>query len=181
MSGRAEVALAPALRAAELGQVEEMAEMINGYAARGLMLPKSTAELYRLFREFVVVTGPEGEVVACGGLRVYRPDLAEIVGLAVREAWQGRGLGSAVVDRLVEDARGLGIGQVFAMTLTEALFHRRGFHTVPRERLPEKIHADCRSCPRRPGCREIAVLRELESGADALHLLQGRRLRVLHR
>ena len=55
--------------------------MINRFAAQGLMLPKSTAELARSFREYSVCTAPDGDgVVACAGLRVYSPDLAEIVG-----------------------------------------------------------------------------------------------------
>lgn len=154
-------AAAPRLRRARLSDVEAMAEMINGFAARGLMLPKTPAELYRLIREFVVVTGVEGTPLGCGGLRIYGPHLAEIVALAVREDHHGLGIGGRVVDRLVEDARALGIASVFAMTLEEGFFGRRGFHAVPRRLLPEKMAADCRTCARREGCREVAVFRPL--------------------
>lgn len=163
----AEPAVDVALEPAALEHVEGMARLIDGFARRGLMLPKSEADLCRHVREFLVVTDRDGSVVACGGLRIYRPGLAEIVGLAVDEAYHGRGLGGAVVDALLDEADRFGIGTVFAMTLQEAFFHRRGFRTVPRSRIPEKVAADCTGCFRREGCEEIAVLRTLgprESG-----------------
>src|SRR5687767_10463562 len=119
-----------------------MALMINRYAAEGLMLPKSPSELARAFGDYVVLVGPDG-VVACAGLRIYSEELAEIVGLAVHEDWQGRALGPRLVAHLVEEARGLGITRVFAMALREGLFHGLGFRTIPREWLPQKVAADC--------------------------------------
>jgi len=138
-----------------------MAAMINRYAARALMLPKSPAELCRHFRAYAVLTGPTGEVVACAGLRVYSPDLAEIVGLAVHEDWQRRGLGGRLVDHLLEQAARIGVRRVFAMAIHPALFEGRGFRRIAPERLPEKTGGDCRSCPRRAACREVALLLEL--------------------
>jgi amino-acid N-acetyltransferase len=145
-----------------------MAALINGYAAQGLMLPKSEAELCRFFREYVVLTDKSGAIVGCAGLRVYRPELAEIIGLAVSPEWQGKGLGGVLVDRLVGQARGLSIGRVFAMALTPGVFGSRGFRVVARETVPEKVAADCRGCDRRIGCREITMLLDLNAAAVAL-------------
>lgn len=153
-----ELALGPAA----LEDVEAIVGLINGYAARGLMLTRTSADLYRQFREYVVITGPAGGVLGCGGLRVYSPRLAEIVGLAVAQQAQGRGCGRLMVEALLEEARTLGIPRVFAMTQEEGFFHRLGFRTVFRDQFPEKVLSDCRTCARLEGCREIAVLRELE-------------------
>ena len=180
MIGATRTELTAPPRPAALGDVQGMAGLINGYAEQGLMLPKSPSELYRHLREYLVLTGPEGEVVGCGGLRIYRPELAEIVGLAVARGWQGLGFGSALVDRLGEIADGLGIPSVFAMTLDEGFFRRMGFHTVPRNALPDKLHGDCRGCSRKPGCSEIAMLKALrDEGGSARPRGRGRRLRVL--
>ena len=167
MSAAPDLIAVPDLRQACLGDVEEMAMMINRFAAQGLMLPKSPAELSRSFREYVVLTGPDG-VVACAGLRVYSPDLAEIVGLAVHEDWQGQGMGPCLVTQLVEEARRLGIKRVFAMALQDRFFHPLGFRTIPREWVPEKVAADCRGCARRVGCKEIAVIADLDPSAAPL-------------
>jgi amino-acid N-acetyltransferase len=155
-----------------------MSALINGYARRMLMLPKSLAELQRNFREYVVLTDRSGALVGCAGLRVYRPELAEIVGLAVSEAWQGKGLGGVLIDRLIEEARVLGIARVFAMTLQEGVFRGHGFRVVPRSSLPEKVAADCKGCDRRVGCREIAMLAELHPPSMS-SARSGRRLRIL--
>ena len=161
MNAAPDLVAVPDLRSAGLGDIEVMATMINRFAAQGLMLPKSTTELARNFREYVVLTGPDG-VVGCAGLRVYSSDLAEIVGLAVREDWQRRGLGPRLVAHLIEQARGLGIKRVFAMALKGDLFESLGFRTIPREWLPEKVAADCKGCARRAGCREIALVTDLD-------------------
>ncbi len=161
MSAAAPLALSERSRRATLGDTAAMSALINGYAAQGLMLPKSVPELCRFFREYRVATSSSGELLACGGLRIYTPDLAEIVGLAVAPASQGRGLGRVLVEELTEDARRLGIGRIFAMTFEADFFGRLGFHPVTRDSIPEKMAADCRSCARRVGCQEIAVARTL--------------------
>lgn len=168
------------VRTARVADVEAMARLINGYAARGLMLPKTPAQLYRVVREYVVVPEADGSVAACGGLRIYGPHRAEIVGLAVREDRQGRGHGARIVDRLVADARAMEVGEVFAMTLQEGFFRGRGFEPVARDRLPEKVAADCRGCPRRAACAEVAMLRRLSTAGPGRRLRTGgRRLRVI--
>jgi len=73
-----------------------MGRLINGYAAEGLMLPKTEAQLYNNVRDFVVVEADE-TLVGCAGLKVTWSDLCEIVSLAVAPAYQGRGLGRQLV------------------------------------------------------------------------------------
>jgi amino-acid N-acetyltransferase len=163
-----DLVVATVLRPARLPDVEGMARMINRYASKGLMLPKSPAELSRHFREYIVLTEADGGVVACGGLRVYSSELAEIVGLAVDEDWQGHGLGRRVVEQLTDEARSLGIKRVFAMAFHTEFFGPLGFRTIPREWLPEKMSADCIGCARRIGCREIALLKDLDPKAPSL-------------
>jgi amino-acid N-acetyltransferase len=158
----------PLLRRAGLPDVEAMSRMINRYASQGMMLPKSPAELSRHFREYTVLADGDGGVVACGGLRVYSTELAEIVGLAVDDDWQGRGLGRQVVEHLLEEARSLGIKRVFAMAFHTKFFAPLGFRTIPREWLPEKVASDCVGCARRIGCREVAMLKRLDPKAPSL-------------
>lgn len=150
-----------ALGPATLHDVPPMADLINGWAEKGRMLPRDVADLYRVFREYVVVTGEEGRVLACGGIRVYNPELAELCGVAVDEDARGSGYGAAIVGALVQEAKSLGIRRAFVMTLEEKFFHRLGFTAVPRFNLPEKMESDCRSCPLRVGCQEIAMIRTI--------------------
>ena len=154
------------LRPARLADMAQVGPLINGFAMRGIMLPKSLEQLHRNFREFVVAREVGGRVLGCVALRVFSPDLAELSALAVATEATGRGIGRRLVDAVVEEAEALGIGTLFALTLEPGFFHRLGFETVPRALFPQKIAADCDGCDRRGGCREITVARSL--GPDAI-------------
>ncbi len=157
--GRLDAAVS--LRPGTFADVPLMADLINGYAAHGLMLPKATGQLYRTLREFVVAVDADGALLGCGALRIYDPGLAEVCSLAVADAARGLGVGRRVVEALHGEASAFGLARVFALTLEPGFFHRLGYETVEKSVLPQKIEADCVGCPRRDACNEIAVLRTL--------------------
>ncbi len=149
------------VRRARIADMFQVAALVNHFAERGLLLPKTPEQLARTFREFVVATDENDRLLGCGGLRVYTPQLAEIVSLAVDEAAHGLGVGRQIVTALEEEARELGIGTIFALTLQDGFFHKLAFRTVPKEMFPPKVWADCRTCFKRHACDEIAVVKEL--------------------
>jgi amino-acid N-acetyltransferase len=149
------------VRPARIADMLQVEPLINHFAAQNLMLPKTREQLVRLFREFVVATDESGRLLGCGGLRIFSPELAEVISLAVSPAAQGLGLGGRIVERLVEDAETLGLTTVFALTLRDGFFHRLGFRTVNKEMFPAKVWADCRNCAKLHACDEIAVYREV--------------------
>lgn len=149
------------IRAARIADMREVEPLIRRFASDNLMLPKSFDQLARSFREFVVATDEAGTVLGCGALRIYNEGLAEICSLAVGEQCQGLGIGGMLVERLVEDARALGLEQLFALTLRPEFFARLGFEVTPKETFPLKVWADCRSCPKLHACDEIAVARRI--------------------
>lgn len=149
------------VRPATIADMRQVEPLVNGFARRSLMLPRTHDQLARLFREFAVAVDESGRVVGCGALRVYNETLAEVASLAVDERVQGAGIGRRIVETLMEDARRMDLRVVFALTLQEMFFHRLGFRTVPRESFPLKVWADCRSCPKLHACDEIAVARDV--------------------
>lgn len=155
--GRARVAV----RAARVADMRKVEPLINGFAAKELMLPKTLEQLSRNFREFVVAEAEDGRILGCAALRVYTPQLAELGSLAVHGDAHGLGLGRRLVAGVEEEARVLGIGTVFALTLQEAFFHKVGYRTVRKEMFPLKVWADCRQCPKIHACDEIAVVKEV--------------------
>jgi len=144
-------------RVADMLQVEPL---INGFAKRELMLPKTIEQLSRNFREFVVAE-VDGRILGCSALRVYTPQLAELGSLAVHQDAHGLGVGRKLVTAIEAEARKLGIGTVFALTLQDVFFHKLGYRTVPKEMFPQKVWADCRACPKLHACDEIAVVKEV--------------------
>jgi amino-acid N-acetyltransferase len=153
------------VRPARIADMRRVEPLINSFARQNLMLPKSLDQLVRTFREFAVATDADDRLLGCGALRVYGETLGEIVSLAVDEAAHGAGIGRALVERLLEEARALGLHTVFALTLRAGFFHRLGFRTVPKEMFPLKIWADCRSCPKLHACDEVAVAMDVH-GAE---------------
>ncbi|MEO6206247.1 MAG: amino-acid N-acetyltransferase, partial [Mycobacteriales bacterium] len=65
-----------------------------------------------------------------GALHVMWEDLAEVRTVAVDPERHGQGIGSALLARLVEAARDLGVNRVFCLTFETAFFARHGFEVV---------------------------------------------------
>ncbi len=150
------------IRPATVADVEAMVALINGFAARGEMLPKSLNQVYQNVRDFVVAE-QGGRVIGCSALHVLWENLAEVRSLAVHEDYRRRGVGARIVQTLLADARMMGVSQVFALTYKPEFFIRQGFRTVDRETLPRKIWVDCIDCPKFPKCDEVAVIRDMEA------------------
>jgi amino-acid N-acetyltransferase len=88
-------------------------------------------------------------------------DLAEIKSLAVDEEYQNKGIGKALVEKAVEQAKNLGVQKVFALTLVPKFFEKYGFSVVDKKTLPMKVWSDCAKCTKQENCDETAVERNL--------------------
>jgi len=152
-----------AFRPAKVADGQAIYELINTYAQRGMMLPRSRSAVYQNIRDFVVAE-EEGQVVGCGALQITWADLGEVRSLVVADSRQGRGIGTAIVRALLEEARSLGLPQIFALTYQSGFFVRLGFHAVDKDALPQKIWADCIDCVKFPYCDEEALITYLEEG-----------------
>jgi len=135
-------------------------ELINGYAGKGIMLPRTEFEMSEAIRDFTVVLRGE-ELLGCGALHFYSPTLAEIRSLAVHESAKKYGVGRKIVESLLAEAQQYELDAVFAFTYVVEFFQKVGFHVVERGVLPLKAWKDCLRCPKFQACDEIAVLRVL--------------------
>ena len=74
------------------------------------------------------------------GLELYGT-VALLRSLAVAPAWQGRGLGSALLAHAERAARQRGIAALYLLTTTaEAFFARHSYSRLPREAAPPVLH-----------------------------------------
>lgn len=151
------------VRKAAMRDIPPILDLINGYAARGVMLPRTEFELSEAIRDFSVVSGG-GEFLGCGALHFYSPAIGEIRSLAVHDRAKTQGAGRKLVEALVAEAGQYELDAVFAFTYVAEFFGKVGFHVVERGVLPLKAWKDCLRCPKFQACDEIAVLRVLRPG-----------------
>jgi amino-acid N-acetyltransferase len=151
----------PHVRPAAIGDVPTIHHLLEIYAAKGNLLPRTFSELYRHLRDFFVIEA-NGKVVACGALEIFTEDLGEVRSLVVDEAFERRGLGRLMVERIIEEARTLGLRRLMALTYVPTFFHKLGFKTVAMDTLPEKVWGVCVKCYKYNNCDEVAVLKELK-------------------
>jgi len=148
------------VRKAVMRDIPGILSLINGYAAKGIMLPRTEFEMSEAIRDFMVVTVGE-ELLGCGALHFYTPTIGEIRSLAVHEHAKTHGVGRRVVEALVTEAQDYELDVIFAFTYVAEFFNKVGFHVVERGVLPLKAWKDCLRCPKFQACDEIAVLRIL--------------------
>jgi amino-acid N-acetyltransferase len=149
------------LRAAKERDVPTLLALINGYALRGLLLPRTEASLRQRLADFTVAE-QGGRLVGCGALSELSPGLGEVRSLAVAEDAAGLGIGHALVDHLFDEAAGRGFREVIALTRRASFFGKLDFAVTERERFVDKLRADCAACPRNVCCDEIAMVRRVE-------------------
>jgi amino-acid N-acetyltransferase len=148
------------VRAAQADDASGIHRLVDSYARSGGLLPRSEAEVKDSIGDWVVVDDGMG-LLGCGSLLSYSPGLAEIRSLAVVPDAQGRGIGSTVVENLIELAIQRDVGKVFALTRAVPFFIKLGFELKPGMPFPEKVWRDCQLCPLQDHCDETAVVMNL--------------------
>ena len=149
---------------AMISDVKHMHTLINKFAGKGDMLPRALSEIYENLRDYFVIRNRAGRVTACVALHISWSDLAEVKALAVDEDKHGKGIGSALIEACVNEARVLGIPRIFCLTYKQGFFAKQGFKQVEKMDLPRKIWSECYSCPKFPDCDEVAMVYEVPAG-----------------
>jgi amino-acid N-acetyltransferase len=149
---------------ARTADARQVHDLVNAFAGRGEMLPRTMGEVYENLRDFFVVRRDD-EVLGCVALHIVWEDLAEVRSLAVREQSRTVGLGALLVQACIDEARRLGLKRLFALTFKPAFFEKLGFRQADVMSLPQKVWNECYRCPKFPSCNEIAMVLDLDQAA----------------
>lgn len=128
---------APALRAARPSDLAAVEQLLT----EASLTTAGVAELFATrAADFVVADDPDGGgLLAVAGLEVCC-DNALLRSVAVRPEWRARGLGRALVLRVVREAESRGLNTLYLLTTTaEHYFPRFGFERVERSVVPPEI------------------------------------------
>ncbi len=148
------------IREATVLDVDDMLRLVNAYANKGLMLPKTRYKIYSTIQNFFVAED-EGKVVGCCAVSVIWNDLCEITSLAVNESMVGHGIGRSLIEACLGKAKKLKIKRIIALTYQKAFFEKLGFKLVDKDHFPRKLWRECLECPKLEECDESAYLFEI--------------------
>ena len=148
------------LRKATIDDIEKIYKVINDFAAKNVMLPRSLSELYENIRDFFVFI-QDDTLVGCAALHIFWKDLAEIKSVAVLESCQRHEIGKKLVRVCIREARKLRIAKMFVLTYVPEFFEKCGFRKIEKETLPHKIWSECVKCHKFPDCGEVPLILEL--------------------
>lgn len=148
------------LRQAKTCDVKAMHALINYYAGKEEMLPRSLNDIYENIQEYLVVEHAK-KIIGCCALHVSWEDLAEIKSLAIDPKHRKRGLGSKLVAECHKRAKALGVYRTFALTFKPEFFRKLGYKLIKRDDLPHKVWGECVRCPKFPDCGEVPLTKEL--------------------
>jgi len=149
-------------RKATMRDIPALLQLINSYAAQGIMLPRTEFEMSENIRDFTVVCAG-AELLGCGALHFYTPTSGEIRSLAVAPQARNQGVGVFLTTALEQEAIHNDLHAIFAFTYVPDFFRKLGFRQVDRGLLPLKVWKDCLACPKFQCCDEIAVFKALRS------------------
>ena len=131
----------PVVRPARTGDVRDIRALVAPLAEQRVLLNKEAVAYYESVTDFVVAQVGD-QVVGCGALHVLWEDLGEVRTLAVDSTVRGTGVGSAVLDRLVERARLLGLSRLFCLTFETAFFAGHGFEPIEGQAVDPEVYAE---------------------------------------
>jgi amino-acid N-acetyltransferase len=150
------------LRKATIKDVQQIYDLINFWSTKGRLLNRSLNSIYEHTRDFWVYQ--EGnEIVGCCAMHVVGwQNLGEVRSLSVAKKFQGKGVGSKLVRKCIQEAKSLGIIEVFALTFVPDFFKNIGFKDSDKKYLPHKIWSDCVNCVYFPNCKEECVIYKIK-------------------
>ncbi|WP_328514388.1 amino-acid N-acetyltransferase [Mycolicibacterium grossiae] len=132
------------VRRARTSDVPAIKALVDIYAGK-ILLEKNLVTLYEAVQEFWVAE-LDGEVVGCGALHVLWSDLGEVRTVAAHPRVRGRGVGHAVVDRLLDVARELHLKRIFVLTFETDFFAGHGFAEIDGTPVTAEVFEEmCRS------------------------------------
>ncbi len=130
------------VRRARTSDVPDIKALVDVYAGK-ILLEKNLVTLYEAVQEFWVAE-LDGEVVGCGALHVLWADLGEVRTVAAHPRLRGRGVGHAVVARLLDVAKELRLKRIFVLTFETEFFGSHGFEEIEGTPVTAEVYDEMR-------------------------------------
>lgn len=134
------------VRRARTSDIPAIQSLVEPLAERRILLGKDRVTLYEAVQEFRIAE-EDGDVLGCGALHVMWEDLGEVRTLAVRADRLGTGVGHAILERIEDDARELGLTRLFCLTFETGFFGRHGYEAIGEQVVDPEVFAQLALSP----------------------------------
>ena len=155
------------VRAATLKDAERIFALIGRNT--DMLVPRSLGSVVENIDRFVVAEC-QGTMAGCAAYQIH-PEIGnaeaatvEIVSLAVKSMLRRRGIGSLLVEAVIDNARKFRPREVIALTFAPGFFAALGFSETPKSQIMHKLYTGCINCTKHADpftCPEIAMKRSL--------------------
>ncbi len=149
------------IRKAKVSDANKIFKILQEFALKGILLPRSLNSIYENIRDFWVYEEKDKILGICS-LHIYWEDLAEIKSLAVIKNFQNQGIGKQLVIHCIKEAKELGVKKIFALTYVPEFFEKLGFKISDKSEFPQKVWTECIHCVKFNDCHEVPVSYTLE-------------------
>jgi amino-acid N-acetyltransferase len=125
------------LRAAELGDIGGLLELLEPLERRGMLVPRSRERLEYEIDDYQVIER-DGMIIGCAALHTFgEATMGELACVAVHDDYRGGARGELLLAEIERRARRLGLSALFALTThTTHWFFEHGFRLAGIEVLP---------------------------------------------
>lgn len=130
------------IRPATTADIRGIADLCGPLIESRVLLGKERVELYESVQEFEVASNSAGKIIGCGALHVMWEDLGEIRTLAVDPQYQGKALGTRILQALIARAKQLGLKRLFCLTFEVDFFAKSGFEPITDTPVDAEVYAE---------------------------------------
>tara|TARA_R110000737_G_scaffold47011_2_gene66836 strand:+ start:11810 stop:13771 length:1962 start_codon:yes stop_codon:yes gene_type:complete len=152
----AQRAAAMSVRRARMSDIDSISTLVDYWADRGEILPRSRDNIIHDVQNFVVAE-VSGVVVGCASLYIYQTGLAEIRSVVIDKSVHRQGQGQALVQYLLEFAHQIQLQKIIVLTYIPNYFQQLGFNLIDKNSLANNIIEDSEQSPHKDPEDEVAM------------------------
>ena len=152
----AQRAAAMSVRRARMSDVDCIHQLVNLWAGKGEILPRTRNNIIHDIQNFVVAE-LDGKVVGTASLYIYQTGLAEIRSVVVEDSAQKQGQGEALIQYLLEFAYQMELEQIIVLTYIPQYFEQLGLNLIDKSSLADNIIEDSEPSPHKDPADEVAM------------------------
>lgn len=155
------------LRPARLSDASSVFSLIRDNADN--LIPKPMGDIVSSIDRFVVAEA-SGEIIGCATYSIL-PEIGnsksatvEIQSVAVRGDFRRRGVGRALVEKILERIASFEPSDALVLTFAPEFFAGLGFTEIPKSKVMHKLYSGCIHCTKHADpftCPEMAMSRKI--------------------